>query len=55
MRILGDANAPVLRRWGIDKPSQNKTRQNKARQGKEKWRRRYPIGQLFNVLISQRD
>jgi len=58
MRILGDANAPVLRSWGIvkfHKTRQGKARQSKARQGKEEWRRRCPIGQLFNVLISQRD
>jgi hypothetical protein len=63
MRILGDANAPVLRSWGIvkfhktrqGKARQSKARQGKARQGKEEWRRRCPIGQLFNVLISQRD
>jgi len=32
MRILGDANAPVLRSWGIVKF--HKTKQGKARQGK---------------------
>jgi hypothetical protein len=37
MRILGDANAPVLRSWGIvkfHKTRQGKARQSKARQGK---------------------